>query len=893
MVICSRLLIAVLLFTVPAIGGAQTGAARFSDSTRKTLHAARRTGPVHIDGRLNEADWARAEVARSFVQREPEPNEPESQRTEVRVLVDDGALYVGARLFDTEPDRIAAQLGRRDPDDLYSDAFHVAIDSYYDRRTAFRFSVTPAGVQADALLFNDNSEDENWDAVFESAATIDSAGWTAELRIPLSQLRFGRVPPGETRRWGIQFAREIARLGEESLWTPSPPAQRGIVSLFGDLLGIDSLGVPRRLEFLPYASSKLTQVPGAEANPLVNATRTAAHAGLDIRYGLPRGLTLTATINPDFGQVEVDPAVVNLTAFETFFSERRPFFLEGNDIFRFGGTVTHNDNDPPRPFYSRRIGRAPRGGVDADDAVFVDEPLQTNILGAVKISGKTPGGWSLGILGAATDRMHARYMTDAGAVIHTSVEPRANYGVARLSRDLRDGNTVFGVALTAAQRDVGADFASLLASSAVTAGLSGEHAWNNRTWTVSGYVSRTDVNGDAAFIAGLQRSNTHAFQRPDRKDVRYDSTRRALVGNFYSVSFAKTGGEHWLGSVTYEQTGPGFDVNELGFQRRSDNRALGTALRYRQTSPAWIFRGWDVQLHGTETSNFDGDNIERRVSLQGGGRFKSFWRIEGFARLQPQTIDDRLTRGGPLALRPGSLDGELSVTTDDRRRVTVEAGLGLATTDAGGWGNTLSLDISARPSSALQLSMEPQFQREYNTAQFVTSLPDAHAQSTAGQRYVFGDIEQHELSISTRVSWTFSPKLSLQMYAQPFVSAGRFDRYKEFRAPRTFAFDVYGRDRGTIVRDRRTHEVTVDPDGAGPAAPFTFEESEFTVRALRGNAVLRWEYRPGSTLYFVWQQNREDEVAVADLAAARRPMNAFRIPSRNVFLIKASYWFGR
>ncbi len=893
MVTCSRYLSAVVLCLLALAGSSLPVAAQRSDSSRKTLRATTRSGQIHIDGRLSEPDWTRADVAQGFVQREPEPNEPESQRTEVRVLVDDGALYVGARLFDTEPSKIAAQLGRRDPDDLYSDAFHVAIDSYFDRRTAFRFSVTPAGVQADALHFNDNDDDDNWDAVYESAATIDSTGWTAELRIPLSQLRYGRARPGETRRWGIQFAREIARLGEESTWSPAPPTERGIVSRFGDLVGIDSLGVPRRLELLPYVSSKVTRLPSAEANALVDATRTAARAGLDVRYGLPRGLTLTATINPDFGQVEVDPAVVNLSAFETFFSERRPFFLEGSEIFRFGRTVTYNDGDPPQPFYSRRIGRAPRGSVEADDAVFVDEPSQTNILGAVKLSGKTPDGWSLGFLGAATDRMHARYMTDAGVVARAPVEPRANYGVARVSRDLRGGNTVLGLALTGAQRDASQEFASILATSAVAAGVSGEHAWDNRRWTLSGYASRSNVDGDPAFVAALQRSNTHAYQRPDRKDVKYDPARSSLDGHFYSLSMAKTGGEHWLGSLTYEEAGPGFDVNELGFQRRSDFRGLGSALRYRQTSPGHYFRNYDFTLHGSEARNFDGDNIERRATLQAEAQWKNFWRTDLVARLQPATLDDRLTRGGPVARRSASRDFDLSVQTDDRRPFVLDAGYSYARSSSGGWGHNFSLELNMRPSSALQLSIEPDFSSEYNDLQFVTSIADPLAQRTFGRRYVFGDIEQHELSVSTRVAWTFSPKLSLQIYAQPFVSSGRFDRYKEFRTPRTFEFDVYGRDQGTIVRDRQSHEVTVDPDGAGPAPSFTFDERDFTVRALRGNAVLRWEYRPGSTLYFVWQQNREDEVAVADLAAARRPTDAFRVAAHNVFLIKASYWLGR
>jgi hypothetical protein len=867
--------------------------AQDADVERKTIRAFPRSSPVHVDGRLSEPDWARAEIARGFRQREPQPNEPATHATEVRVLVDDDALYIGARLFDSQPDRIAAQLGRRDPDELYTDVFHVAVDSYFDRRTAFRFSVTPAGVQSDAIHFNDNDEDENWDAVYESAAVVDSLGWTAEIRIPLSQLRYGRVPEGESRRWGIQFAREIARLGEESYWTATPPTQSGIVSRFGDLVGIDSLGVPARLEVLPYVSSQLTRVPSAQSNALVDATRTSARAGLDVRYGLPRGLTLSATINPDFGQVEVDPAVVNLSAFETFFDERRPFFLEGNEIFRFGETNSFNDSDPPQPFYSRRIGRAPRGSVEADDALYTDEPSQTDILGAAKLSGKTPGGWSLGLLGAVTDHMRARYLTDAGVEGSALVEPRAGYFVGRLSRDLRDGNSVLGLALTSALRNVNAVFAPTLARSALTAGVSGEHAWHDRTWTVSGYFSRSRVDGDPTYIAALQRSNTHALHRPDMEGTRYNAARDQLTGHFYALSLAKTSGRHWLGSLTYEETAPGYDVNELGFQRRSDQRALSSAVEYRNTSPGRVFRNWEGRLAGSTISNFDGDIIDKQLSLSFEGQWHNFWNADVQLRFDPATYDDRLTRGGPLARAPGSRGFDIRLSTDDRRPYEVDFNYDYQTSDAGGWSHEFEIELSLRPSSALQLSVGPEYSSEYSYDQFVTAVTDPLAQQTFGRRYVFGDIEQHELGIDTRVSWTFSPKLSLQLFAQPLVSSGRFDRYKEFRAPRTFAFNVYGRDQGNITRDRATQEVRVDPDGAGPAPSFQFDEREFTVRALRGNAVLRWEYRPGSTIYLVWQQVREDEVSVANLSAARRPGDAFRAPAHNVFLLKASYWFGR
>ena len=860
---------------------------------RPNLQATVRATAIHIDGRLDEGIWSRAEVAADFVQREPVPDAPSAQRTEVRVLVDEGSLYVGARLFDTSPDSIARQLGRRDPDNVFSDFFHVAIDSYFDRRTAFRFSVTPVNVQADAFHYNNSNDDSNWDAVWESAATIDSMGWTAELRIPLSQLRFAGSATRAERRWGIQFGREIARYGEESYWSPNPPTQSGVVSRFGDLTGLDVVRAPARLEFLPYFSSQVTRLPDTESNPLIDGTRASARVGADVRYGLPGGLTLTATINPDFGQVEADAAVVNLSAFETFFDERRPFFLEGGDIFRFGSTVTMNDNEPPQPFYSRRIGRSPRGSVEEDDVEHVDEPTQTDILGAVKVSGKTPGGWSLGLLGAQTARERARFLRSDGSLGRATVEPRAEYFVGRLSRDLRGGNTVLGVAGTATRRQEDAAFDALLARDAVVGGTSFEHSWNERAWVLSGYTSASRVAGDREYITSLQRSNTHLLQRPDRTDRHVDSARTTLTGTYHALSLAKLGGTHWQGSLTWESTSPGFDVNDLGFQRRSDVRSLSSVVEYQETRPTWLTRSWEAGLSGTQSTNFNGDVIERRITGEARAEWRNFWELDFVANIQPSTLDDRLTRGGPLARRPLTYFVEASIDSDDRRPTTFNVEYSYDGSAEDEWGHAVEAEVSIRPNSAVEISLGAEYSREYNRDQFVTAPTDPTSSGMFGRRYVFGDIEQRELGMELRLQWILSPRLSLQTFLEPLVSSGRFARYKELRTPRSFEFDVYGEDLGTITRDEAAGIVEVDPDAGGPAASFQFRERDFTVRALLGNAVLRWEFRPGSTLFVVWQQQREEEDALADFSATRRPMEAFRVPAENVLLMKVAYWFGR
>lgn len=875
-----------------AFWAADSGAQASDTLPRPALLAIERANPIQVDGKLDEADWSVAQSATGFVQREPNPGMPATQQTEVRVLVDESAIYIGARLFDSSPDSIAAQLGRRDDNNIYSDYFHVAIDSYADRRTAFRFSVTPTGVQTDAFHYADNNDDSNWDSVWESATVVDSVGWTAELRIPLSQLRFGRSRESG-RRWGIQFAREIARRGEESYWSPTPPSQSGIVSRFGDLTGLGVVRPPARLELLPYASTQVTRLPSDRGNPLIDATEAEMRVGADLRYGLPGGFTLTGTINPDFGQVEADAAVVNLTAFETFFDERRPFFLEGGDIFRFGSVVTLRDNDEPQPFYSRRIGRNPRLSVDDDDALYTDEPSQTNILGAVKISGKSANGWSLGLLGARTNREEAVFQRPDGTNGRAVVEPAGSYFVGRLSRDFGDGNTVLGVASTATRRSSGAEFDPYIARNTMVGALTAEHAWNDRNWVISAYASGSRVAGDPRYITSLQRSNTHLMQRPDRTDRLVNDQLSLLEGHYYAASLARMGGTHWRGSLTYSEASPGYDVNELGFQERSDLRSVSAAIQYHETTAGRFARWWDAGLSGTQAYNYSGDLVEQTLSLSNGVQWTNFWELFASGDLDLPAFDDRLTRGGPLAKRPLGYSFEVSLETDERRQLSAEVEYEYQGNRASEWSHGYSLELNWRPTSAISLSLGGGYTREFDTDQYVASALDPFAVTTFGSRYVFGDIEQHELEMDLRVDWIFSPRLSLEAYVEPLVSSGRFHRFKQLARARSLDYEVYGVDAGTISRDQGSGVVSVDPDATGPAVPFQFRDRDFTLRALRGNAVLRWEFRPGSTIYLVWQQQREQEDDGANLRAARRPLEAFSTAAENVLLFKVSYWLGR
>lgn len=590
---------------------------------RRAVVATPLTGTVQIDGRLDEGAWAAAAPVTDFTQSWPSQGEPATFPTEARVLLADDALYVGIRMFDPSPDSIAAPLARRDASGIYSDWVHVSIDSRMDRRTAFRFVVNPRGVQKDVYHYDDNNEDLAWDAVWEVATTIDSLGWTAEFRIPLSQLRFASSEGG-AGEWGLSIIRDVARHDERSTWSPWSRDSPGFVSSFGTLGGVEGVRAPRRLEVLPYVSSQLTRAPGVEADPFYRANATAATVGLDFKVGMPLGLTLAATINPDFGQVEVDPAEVNLSAFETFFSEKRPFFTEGRDVFGFGRTRSFNNYESQEYFYSGRIGRAPQRQVLGGEVAYADVPAQTTILGAAKLSGKTPGGWSVGPLNAVTARENARFIDGDGVRGSTPVEPLTNYTVARLRRDLRGGQTVVGALGTATVRNLSDPaLQPLMHERAFVGGIDFDHRWASRVWSLSGYIVGSHVTGDETALAATQRSSARYFHRPDAGHLEYDPTRTSLQGHLAEVALARSGAEGWDFSLAYKESSPGFEVNDAGFQGRADYRAVTTLLGRPVNRPWGILRNHNVFAYSYHAWNFNGDQTLNGIAAAAYGTFRN------------------------------------------------------------------------------------------------------------------------------------------------------------------------------------------------------------------------------------------------------------------------------
>jgi hypothetical protein len=866
-----------------------TAARRHADGrVPPTMIAVRVSRPPALDGRLDDPAWAQAVPIRGFTETDPDEGKAATESTTVRIVYDADAIYVGARLYDDEPARITSRLGRHD-DDTKSDMFYVDFDSYHDHRTAFEFAVNPAGVKLDDLCSNDfYIGDRSWDPVWEVATAIDARGWVVEMRIPFSQLRFPQI---RDQVWGVNFFRSLFRKNELTQWVFKKKTETGYASRFGHLVGLRDIPAPRRLELLPYSLGRGTYDSPAAGDPFDNGHTYFGGAGLDLKYGVTSNLTLDAAVNPDFGQVESDPAFVNLTAFEQFLPERRPFFVEGASIFSLGGTGPFIQfGNTPQYFYSRRIGRPPELAAAAPPGGFVDAPTSSTILGSAKLSGKTPGGWSVGLLDAVTAREHATF-DSSGSRERQDVEPLTNYLVGRVRREI-GGHTGFGFLATAVARHNRSPAVDSLRSGAYVAAADFYHRWNNNTYSIFGSVGASYVTGDTLALRVTQQQSVRYYQRPDASYLHYDSLRTSLAGAGADFSINKEGGNaNW--AVALSTSTPGFEVNDLGFQHRTDRVAGDVFLGYRWTTPGRVFRQASVSSDPLAVAwNYGGDRIQLARDVGVFGQLLNYWSGNFFVYEQQQGVDDRLTRGGPAALAPQQWNAGGTISSDQRRAVNGTVNVNYVRDAAGTWTINVNPVIGVRPSSAVSLQLGPSYTTGWTAAQFVTSQADDSATATYRARYVFGELDQRQLDLTTRLNVTFTPTLSFQLYLQPFTFSGRYRTFKELRAPRTFAFNVYGRDNGsTITYDGANARYTVHPDGAHPSDSLEFSNPDFRVRSLRSNAVLRWEYRPGSTLYLVWTQSRSADLSDPALDVGHYVAHElFRDPPTNVLLIKLNYW---
>lgn len=851
-----------------------------------SVRAVRATDPIRIDGILSEPAWQAAPPWTVFHQRDPVEGAPATEVTEVRILYDDAALYVGATMLDPAPDSIVGRLSRKDPTPN-SDLFAVYLDPYHDGRTGYYFALDAAGTMFDGALLNDDWQDNTWDGVWEGKVHRNSAGWTAEFRIPFSQLRFQ-----ESEVWGVNFERDIARKKETDYLVFTPKNGSGFVSRFANLVGLENIDPPARLAVLPYLTTKAEYAPHVPGDPFNNGGKYTPAFGADLKLGIGTNLTLDAALNPDFGQVELDPAVVNLSDVETFFDEKRPFFLEGASIFNFGRGGANNYWNFNWPyyniFYSRRIGRKPQGSVPPSD--FSDVPVGTTIAGAAKLSGKIGDNWSIGTIQAVTSREYADLQI-SGNRSRAEIEPLTYYGVFRGLKEFAGGMQGLGFLTTFTDRAF--QDGRLRDELSKDAGSMGIDGWSflddGKVWVVNGSVIGSRVDGSVARMLALQTSPAHYFQRPDAASFRVDSSATSLSG--YAARFTAN---KQKGNILFNSAvgivHPGFEINDLGYMSYSNIINAHVAAGYQWVEPTALYRQLSFMGAAFRSWNFDGNTTWLGYLALVQTVLPNFVQASFDAAYNPRSLNDRRTRGGPLTENPPGYQFDVQVSSDNRSDIVGQV---YGTTYQADWSreNNVTASVEFRPASSLDITLGPSLDINREYAQWVGAFVDPHAGATFGTRYVFGTMAQKTLAANIRVNWTFTPLLSLQVYLQPLISSGKYSDLKELARPRSFDFNRYGSGPSTIALTDGTY--TVDPDGSGPANPFTFSDPDYHIVSLRGNAVLRWEFLPGSTIYFVWTQTRSGADGNGAFQVDRSLSELFDTHPDNIFLVKVSYWWDR
>jgi hypothetical protein len=885
----SALLALATLAASPALAAAQS----LRDSTQapaesaalalRTVRAARIRGQAPIiDGSLDDVAWSAAAIATDFVRSRPHPGTIASLRTEARMLYDDDALYVSVRMFDPSPSAILAPFPRRD-DETTSDWVFVEIDSRHDHRSGFSFGVNPRGVQVDGTWANDIVYDPAWNGVWQSAARIDSLGWTAEYRIPFSQLALPRVASDGERVFGLNIYRSTPHAAETSNWSPRLPTLNGVVSHFNELRGIELGARPSQLEVIPYVGARTARAPDltGSATSASLPRGSSAVAGVDARLGLPGGFTLAATIHPDFGQVEADPSQVNLTSFESFFPEQRPFFIESADLFTFNGgtgiglpfSAGPNAFSSESPFYSRRIGRTPHFGAIPSDASVLDVPGATTILGAAKLVGRTPSGWTVGVMDAQTASASASIADPGHGNRDIVVDPATQFAVGRVTRDFSGGESTTGAMLTTVHRFQSSGDAAQLPSTAVFGGIDGRHRFHSDDYEASGFLSASTVRGTAESIRNVESAADHYLFRPDAPHLRAyasDSARTELNGLSAQGRVAKLGGGHWRWSLIGHAISPGFEVNDVGFERNSDWLVALGALQFIEYRPSRIFRAWNVSVDQVGAGwSFGGERRAAVGSATVSGTFHNEWSATASGGRELSSLSTEALRGGPALLLPARTTWAATLNTDTRRRQQLLLSAHGFIDDMGlGEGATLAATLDARLTDRLRIQLGPSFTRTREGLQYVEHLDTAGV----GAGYIVGRLRQTVASITARVDLALTPRTTLQLYAQPLVGSARYDD-----------FGVVAEPRAARIGDR-VHPIDAQSGIADPS---------FGTRDVIANAVFRWEYRPGSALFVVFTQQRDAEIADATWRLGDAARELWRVPASSVLMVKWSYWWSR
>nr|WP_288934962.1 DUF5916 domain-containing protein [uncultured Allomuricauda sp.] len=838
-----------------------------------------------INGILEDEAWNLVEWGRDYIEWQPDENTPPSHQTKFKILYDSKNLYIGVRCYDDEPDKIVKRLSRRDGFD--GDWVEFNIDSYFDKRTAFSFTITAAGVKGDEFISNNgNNWDSSWNPIWYAKAHVDDEGWTAELRIPLSQLKFGSA---EEQVWGFQSTRRFFRNEERSVWQRKPVDQPGWVSEFGELHGLKNIEPQKQLEIQPYTVAKTETYEAEEGNPFRDGSESNITAGLDAKIGITNDLTLDLTVNPDFGQVDADPSAIALDGFQIFFQERRPFFVENKNIFDFrvsqseAGNTFGSDNI----FYSRRIGRSPQGYPDTADDEFVDQPDNTPIIGAAKFSGKTKDGWAIGVLESVTAQRTATILNGNGNARKEMVEPLTNYFVGRLQKDFNQRNSYIGGIFTATNREQIPEQLNFLHDAAYTGGFDFKHQWANRDWYLGGNITMSHVRGSEEAITNTQESITHLFNRVGADHVAVDTTRTSMTGTGGNVQIGKVGNGHWKFESGATWRSPELELNDIGFQRQADDVRHYTWIGYQTLKPDSTFRRVGINYNHWTAWDFQGNHNYLQFNTNSWQNWKNNWRTNIGFNYAPIEYSNFALRGGPRLRQSPWVSFWNGINTDYRKKLRFSFfHNGRKALDNSIKTYYMEGGFVYQPLNALRISVFPSLRINQDKLQFIDNFDDVNG----SPRYLNGEINQRTLSMSFRLNYTINPNLTIQYWGQPFISRGRYSNFKHIIDPIAKTFDnrfvQYNNQQTSLVDG--TYAIDEDLDGV---TDFSFDDPDFSFVQFRSNLVIRWEYIPGSEIFLVWSQDVTQSGNPAEGLLPSLGDNIFGQKPHNIFLLKATYRF--
>jgi hypothetical protein len=878
-------LVFTLLFTGSmALMWAQQSTGMNEDPHARTYTTQRTDKAPRINGLFDDEVWQNANWVGDFIQYAPENQAAPSQQTEFAILYDDVNLYIGIKAFDTEPEKIENRLTRRDENQ--GDLVVVHFDSYFDKRTAFAFAVSAAGVRNDGFIRNDdmNDFDETWDPIWLVRTQIHTEGWNAEMMIPLSQLRFNDQ---SKQTWGLQVGRGIFRNDEWSIWKHIPVDAAGWVSRYGEMDGLENIKPMKQIEIAPFIVGATEVYEKEEGNPFADGTDLKANTGVDGKIGITNDLILDFTINPDFGQVEADPSQVNLSAFEIFFRERRPFFIEGNNITHFQLTPGDSPWSRDNLFYSRRIGRRPHGDPELADGEFMKFPDNTRILGAFKLTGKTQKGWSIGIIESITNREKA-IIDNNGNRRKEVVEPLSNYFVARVQKDINKGNTIIGGMITSTYRDIVNEDLLFLPKSAITGGIDFTQYFKNRTYFITASLATSQVSGDQWAIQELQESSRHFYQRPDSDYLTYDPSRTSLAGTGGTLLAGRltNSGLRFLFNATWRS--PGLELNDVGFMRSGDNVFQFIWAGYQINKPFSVFRWMSINVDQWSGFDFGANNLFKGGSVNFNTQFQNFWSIGFGANREGDGMSNTMLRGGPSILSNGSWNCFAFVSTNSRKKLVLEGGMFANFQDENlSQSKGFFGEINYRPFNSLSIEIEPEFRISRDQMQYVDQMTIGEGED----RYLFGTIDQKTFNVTIQVDYSITPDLSIQYYGSPFVSGGRYNDFKYITEPHADLaenrFHTYLSNEIIFHETFEEYEINEKPGSSS----YFFGKPDFNFRQFRSNMVLRWEYVPGSILFLVWSQGKTDDVSDGTFNLRHDFKELFKTRGRDVFLLKFSYRF--